>query len=438
MNLLSNTLAFLLALGVIIFVHEAGHLLVAKSFGMRVLTFSLGFGRRLWGFQRGGTDYRVSLVPLGGYVRLGGEDPGEVQPDDPGEFLNRPRWQRVLVYLAGPAMNVVLAIVLTAGVYMVVGGEVLSIDQSTEVGVVEAGSPAAAAGLAAGDRILAIDGKAVSSWDDVQLAILTAPERPLALRVARGEDEMTVTVTPRKIPRYEGGEAGLLPKQLPRIAAVIPGSAAEAAGFQPGDEIRGVDGRAIGSSDDFVSIIETHAEQAVVVEVARAGELRRLPVVPRREGEVGRIGVNLSYFQRYGPLESIVQSLRYNGQIAVLTLRMLGKVLTGQVAAKSALSGPLEIARFSGAAARVGPSSFVQFLALISISIAILNLFPLPILDGGHVAILLIEAARRRDFPLKVKERIQQVGFVLIMMLMVMVLYFDISKTLPPGLLPGS
>ncbi|MGH9465437.1 MAG: RIP metalloprotease RseP [Thermoanaerobaculia bacterium] len=438
LNLLSNTAAFVFALGVIIFVHEAGHLLVAKVFDVRVLAFSLGFGRRLWGFRRGETDYRVSLVPLGGYVRLGGEDPAEVDPGDPQQFLNKPRWQRVLVYLAGPAMNVVLAIVLIAGVFMV-GVEVSAIpDLPPVVGHVVADSAAAAVGIEVGDRILAVDGKAVRRWDEVQFALLTSPERPVALVLERAGQQLAVTVTPAKVPRYEFGDAGLLPKQLPKIAAVVAGSPAERAGFAPGDEIHGVDGRAIGSGNDFVEYVEQRPGQSLTVEVERQGRSVVLTVVPRLDGEVGRIGVTLSYFQRFGPLESFVQSARFNWQITVQTFRMLGKIATGQVTAKSAFSGPLEIAALSGAAVRSGLRNLIQLMGLISISIAILNLLPVPVLDGGQITILLVESGLRRDFPFKVKERIQQVGFVLIVMLMVMVLYFDISKNVPPGLLPGS
>ncbi|MEZ5331024.1 MAG: RIP metalloprotease RseP [Thermoanaerobaculia bacterium] len=438
MTLLSNTLAFVFALGVIIFVHEAGHLLMAKAFGVRVLTFSLGFGRRLFGFRRGGTDYQVAVVPLGGYVRLGGEDPTEVDPNDRREFLNKPRWQRVLVYLAGPAMNVVLAIVLIAAVFMV-GVEVSAIpDLPPIVGQVAEDSPAAEAGLLAGDEIVAIAGKEVDSWDQVQFAFVTSPERAVPLTVERGEQRLELTVTPSRVPKYEFGDAGVLPKQLPTVSAVVRDSPAEAAGFRPGDEIRGVDGRSIGSGNDFVEYVESRAGQSLTVQVLRQGSPLDLEVTPRLDGKVGRIGVSLSYYQRFGPLESFVQSARFNLQITRQTFQMLGKILTGEVAAKSAFSGPIEIAALSGAAARTGLRSLIQLMGLISISIAILNLLPVPVLDGGQIAILLVEGVRRRDLSMKVKERIHQVGFVLIMALMVMVLYFDIVKNTPAGLLPGS
>ena len=437
MNLLSNTLAFVFALGVIIFVHEAGHLAIAKAFGARVLTFSLGFGKRLWGFHRSGTDYRVSLIPLGGYVQLGGEDPGEVT-DDPSEFLNKPRWQRVLIYLAGPMMNVVLAVGLIAVVFMV-GIEVSSLPEiPAVVGSIAEGSPAEAAGLEVGDQIVEIEGRRVDRWDDVQFTFLTSPGQALPLKVRRGASELELVVTPHKVPRYEFGDAGAFPTILPRIAEVLPSSPAEGAGFQPGDEVIGVDARPLAQWEEFVRHIQEHPEVLVTVEVRRQGEPLTLTVVPRAEGGKGKIGVRPGYFRRLPPLEALAESLRFNYEIAYQTFVVLGKIFSGRLAARSALSGPIEIAALSGAAARTGLEHLLQLMGLISISIAILNLLPIPVLDGGQILILLIEGIRRRDLSLKVKERINQVGLVLIVTLMVVVLYFDLVKNVPENLLPGS
>ena len=254
-DLLSNIFAFVFALGVIIFVHEAGHLMVAKYFNTRVLTFSLGFGKRLWGFERGETDYRVSLVPLGGYVRLGGEDPTETS-DDPRDFLNKPRWQRILIYLAGPAMNIILSILLIAALFMI--GIQVPMLQSVEpvVGLVQVDSPGAVAGVEAGDRIVVVDGSATESWEDVQFALMTSPERPVKLTVERDGSSFDVTVTPRKVEKYEYGDAGLYPLYLPRVTQVFADSPAEDAGFRAGDELRSVDGRPISDSPSFVASIQ--------------------------------------------------------------------------------------------------------------------------------------------------------------------------------------
>ena len=435
-DLLSNAFAFVFALGVIIFVHESGHLIVAKFFDTRVLTFSLGFGKRLWGFERGETDYRVSLVPLGGYVRLGGEDPNEVS-EDPRDFLNKPRWQRVLVYLAGPVMNIILSVGLIAVLFMV--GIQVPMLQNVEpvVGFVEEQSAGEAAGVVVGDRIVGVDGEPTASWEDVQFALMTSPERSVSLSIERGERRFDIDVTPRMVEKYEFGDAGLYPLYLPRVTQIFDDSPAAAAGFWVGDELRTVDGRPIGDSAGFIEIIQESPGRLLEVGVLRDGREVTLEVTP--DGPVGeaRIGIGLGVLQRYGPVKAVVESAKYNFDIARQTFAVLGKIATGHLGARS-ISGPIEIAAMSGAAVRSGFRNLLYLMGLISISIGILNLLPIPMLDGGQISVLLIESLRQRDLSLVVKERIQQVGFYMIVMLMVVVLYFDIVKNLPEGLLPGS
>jgi regulator of sigma E protease len=436
--ILTNILAFAFALGVIIFVHEGGHLLMAKTFGMRVLTFSLGFGRRLWGFTRGETEYRVSAIPLGGYVRLGGENPEE-STGDPREFLVKPRWQRILVYVAGPFMNVVLAVALFAALFMVGIAVPNPAGIPPVIGEVEPASSAAAAGIARADRIVAVNGEAVRSWQDLGFALLTSPDKPVRLTVERGARRFEATVTPRRDPRYEVGDfAGLFPSVRPQITKIEPGAPAAAAGFRVGDEIRAVDGHPIADSQDFVAHIQKRAGQRVEIQVLRDGRLLTLPVVPKLENGRGLIGVVPGFYQRYSPGQAIVESVRYNVQIVTETFRMIGKIFTRQISAKGALAGPIEIAAESGAAARTGFKYLLHLMGFISISIAILNLMPIPILDGGQIFILLIEGVIRRDLSLRLKEVIAQVGFVMILLLMFVVIWFDLSKHLPTHLLPGS
>jgi len=246
-------------------------------------------------------------------------------------------------------------------------------------------------------------------------------------------------VVPEKVPKYEFGHAGLFPELLPHISQVFPESPAEAAGFATGDEIRAVDGRSIADGSDFVGYIHERADQPIRVTVLRDERLVDLDVTPRaEEGKDALIGVGLSYTVSYPPSRAFVESVRYNYQITEQIISVLGRIFTGRLAAKSALSGPIEIAAQSGAAARRGFGDLLFLMGLISTSIAVLNLFPIPILDGGQLFLLAIEGIIRRDLSLKVKERINQVGFVLIMMLMVTVLYFDLLKNIPSGLLPGS
>jgi regulator of sigma E protease len=430
MDILTNVLAFAFALGVIIVVHEAGHLLVAKAFGVRVLTFSVGFGKRIWGIRRGETDYRLSAVPLGGYVRLGGENPDE-NTGDPREFLNKPRWQRILVYLAGPAMNLVLSLTVIAALFMI-GINIQGLqDVPPVVGLVEKDSAGARAGLLEGDRIISVDEKPIELWKDLEFAIATAPEKPLRLEIEREGRRQQLVLTPSMVPRYEYGEAGLIPKLRLKLSVILEDRPAARAGFLSGDAILGVDGVAITTDREFVQAIEGKAGQKVEIEILRAEQVMRLSVVPEEVDGKGRIGVQLGLYRHLPVGEAIVESWKYNLEIVDKTFEVLGKLFTREIAAKSALSGPIEMAKLSGEAAQQGIDSLFFMMAFLSISIGILNLLPIPLLDGGQIFILLVESVLRRDLSLRIKERFAQAGFMILMVLMATVIFFDLSKNLP-------
>ena len=437
-DLLLTILSFLFALGVIIVVHEAGHLLVAKAFGVKVLTFSVGFGRRIWGIQRGETEYRVSTIPLGGYVRLSGENPEEAS-SDPRDFLNKPRWQRILVYVAGPAMNIVLSILLFAVLFMV-GIQVFSLpDTPPVVAGVEEGSSAAKAGLKRGDLVVEAKGEEVENWEDLFLVMAGSPEQNVPLVIRRGAETVRTTVTPARIPRHDLGDlAGIIPSLRPQIVELVPGEPAEAAGFRPGDEIRAVDGQPVIDQDGFIEAISSRAGQQVRVLIVRDGKEQVVSVVPKDQGGSGKIGVKIGYFQRYGPAQAFVQSVRYNVQTVRSIFEILGKIFRREISAKGALTGPIGIAAESGRAVRQGFKYLLHLMGFISISIAVMNLMPIPILDGGQILILAVEGVIRRDLSLRLKEVISQVGFVMILLLMFVVIWFDLVKSLPAGLLPGS
>jgi regulator of sigma E protease len=427
----TDILAVAFALGVIIIVHEAGHLLVAKAFGIRVLTFSIGFGTRLVAFRRGETEYRISAVPLGGYVRLAGEN-AEDGTGDSRDFVSRPRWQRILVYLAGPLMNVLLSIGLFASLFMV-GIEVPNLPNMPPlIDSVEKGSPAAAANLQRGDLVLKVNGEAVPSWQELSFDLITSPAKPLLLTVQRGTQVFAATVTPRKVPGYEAGDlAGMFPMVRPQVTHVLPGKPAEKAGFRPGDEIRAVDGVPVADSQDFVHAIERRASQHVLIQVIRSGVLQTLDVVPEADGKVGRIGVTVGFFQRYSPGRAVIEGVRYCGQNVSDIVHILSKIAHREMSAKGAVGGPIEIAVQSGAEARAGFKYLLHLMGFISLSIALLNLMPIPILDGGQIFILLVEEVIRRDLSARVKEVITQVGFVLILMLMAVVIFFDVARHWP-------
>ena len=430
MELLRTIVSFTFALGVIIFVHEFGHLVVARAFNVRVLAFSLGFGKRIWGFKRGETDYRLSLIPLGGYVKLGGEH-AEEATSDPRDFVNRPRWQRILVYLAGPAMNVLLAIVLMAALFTI-GIEIEPRKVPPVVGAVEPGSAAEQAGLAMGDRILAIDGVAVSEFQDVTMKVIESPGKPLGVDYEHAGERRSTTLTPAREARYGLGEAGLFPPGKVLIFEVLPGRPAATAGFQANDHVLKIAGRPVVVIEDFTSYLRQHPGESVEVEVSRTGGRVTLTVVP--EGPVGSAMVGVrptySFFQRYPPGQAIVESVYFNVDLVRQTFVILGKVLTRKVEAKSALAGPIEIAALSGEMARRGWKWLLRFMGFISISIAIVNLLPIPVLDGGQVTILTVESILRRDLSQVVKERLAQAGVVVIFALMLTVIFFDLQKRL--------
>ncbi len=433
MQILSNTLAFIVALGVIVFVHELGHYLVAKAFGVRVLTFSLGFGRRLWGFQRGGTEYRVSWVPLGGYVNFAGQDPAE-RSTDPQEYQNRPRWQRVLILLAGPLMNVVLSLVLVTVVFMTGYAARDAGDLPAVIGMVEPDSPGATAGLEAGDRIVRIEGDAIDSWQDLILAILTSPERPLLLEYERAGEAEETEVLPAKIPRDEVGEAGIYPLIL--VGEVVAGSAAEEAGIRVDDAILAVDGQALATFADLREQVMDRPGETLTLRILRGDVIQSLSVVPRAGPQGALIGVGQPY-KRYALGEAVVASARFNADLTRQILFLVEKILERRISLKASLGGPIEIAKVSGEAARRSFRDLMLFMSFVSINLFVFNLFPIPILDGGQIVILLVESTLRRDLSAALKERITQVGLVMIVMLMAMALYFDLSKNLPSLLQSG-
>jgi len=429
-NLLISIPAFLFAFGMIVFVHESGHFLAARLFGVQVKVFSLGFGKALLRWQRGGTDYRVAWVPLGGYVRMAGEHPEE-RSGAPGDFLSKPRWQRIVVYLAGPFMNLVLAVVLVAMVFMH-GIEMQAIEEiPAVVGVVEEASPAAEAGLLPGDRILRANDRNIKLWKDLSFVIATSPERPVALTVDREGVVLEIEVTPLKVPRDGYGDAGVFPRIRLRFSQVFPGSPAEGAGFLPGDVVHRVDGRDVAGFKDFIDYVRERPGQSIELEVLREGKEWVASVVPEeRDGQV-LIGVQLVSYRKLSLVEALVASVRFNFDIIDKNIEVLGKLFSNEIAAKSALSGPIEIASWAGQAAQRGFKYLIYMTGFLSISIGFMNLLPIPVLDGGHIAILLIESGLRRDLSLTAKERLVQFGFVVLMTLMAMVIVFDLSKNLP-------
>jgi regulator of sigma E protease len=422
----TNLLAFIIVLGFLIFAHEAGHFLVAKAFGVRVLVFSFGFGKRLFGFQRGPTDYRVSLIPLGGYVRMAGDSPEEGREGDPDEFLSRPKWQRFLILVAGPFMNIVIAIAFLAIINMT-GTETLIIQPV--IGEVTPNKPAAKAGLQLGDRIIRIDGEAIENFDDLKMSITMHAGTALRVDYVRAGATRTTTMTPERENSEYGpvGRAGIRPLIEPVIGRVTPGSPAQKAGLRAGDRIVAANGKTVRQLTDFDTAIDQVKEGPIALDIVRGVQpihvvLAGAKADPRDpyRGFLPPIEVRKLSL---GP--ALKESVQQNAKMLKYAFAALGRIFRSEGSMKE-LSGPISIARISGDMLRRGWMEVVALMAMISLQLGVMNLLPIPVLDGGHIMILLIEGVVRRDLSLRVKERVQQLGFALLAALMIVVLYNDV------------
>jgi regulator of sigma E protease len=431
----SNIIVALIVLGIIIVLHELGHFLVAKFFKIKVETFSVGFGPRLLGFRHGDTDYRISAFPLGGYVKMAGETPSDTITGEAYEFMSKPKWQRFLVAAAGPAMNVILAVGLLTGLY-VYGTELPEFMSGMAiVGVVERGSPAEQAGIKSGDQVVALDGKTTPNWQDIQTRVLTSAGREIPITVQRQGQRVETTVTPIRKGSEEAGFVGMGPLIRTIVGAVNTGSPAAMAGMQAGDEIirvNGIDLRTNGKS--IQETIQTIQEKTFPITVLRQGQEVDLQVSPVTQGGRKMIGIQIQWpttMIKLGLADALGKSVQTNIESATLIFQVLGRLFKREASMKQ-LDGPIGIIRVSGQALEQGFSTLLTLMALISLNLGVLNVLPIPILDGGVMLLLIVESLMRRDLSLRVKERIVQVSFVFLLMLTVIVLYNDVVKLMPP------
>ncbi|MFQ5723179.1 MAG: RIP metalloprotease RseP [Terriglobia bacterium] len=427
----------LFVLGLMVLAHEWGHFVVARLLRVRVDIFSIGFGPRLFGWRRGPTDYRVSAVPLGGYVKMAGDDLGQGRAGAPDEFLSKPRWQRALIILAGPTMNILLAIVLLAGLYTVAGYQRAAyLDQPPRLAGVEPDTPAARAGLGAGDLVVELDGRPTPTWEDVRLATLLGGKEPLAVTIERGTERFTLVLQPELRGRRQVGFVGWVPYNPLVVTEVEPGMPAAQAGLEVGDEIVAVEGESTSvlGAEGFVERIQASAGASLPLTIRRGGE--SLEVEVRAEERAWRgetryfLGIGIGprlVSQKLGPVAALKQSLAGNWRFAGVLLEVLQRLFTGRASLRQ-LEGPIGITILSGRAAQLGLASLISLMALISINLGALNLLPIPILDGGHLFVLAIEGARRRDLSLRFKELVTQVSFVLLMLLFAFVMFNDIRR----------
>jgi regulator of sigma E protease len=437
MVILENIWWLLVLIGAMIMIHELGHYWAARFFDVKVEAFSFGFGPRLFGFRRGETDFRFSLILFGGYVKMAGEHTGEEATSDPRSFLAKPRWQRLIIIFAGPLMNIVLAIALVTGLYMVRFPK-LPVTHSPTVGFVAKEGAAAKAGIREGDRILKIEKTSNPTWEDVTLTEISGANLALRVLVEREDkSQHAITVVPALDEKNGVGVAGWSEQLAVQVAQVQPGMAAEKAGLQRGDILLRANGQRLRSIPKLHEIIRGSEGKSVELVYGRDGKeftVSATPTFSTTDGP-GRwmIGVQLESPVTFVALpfpQALSESWRQNVRSAGLIFQFLRGILERRMSPKS-IEGPIRIAQISTEAAREGPGAFISLMAIVSLNLAIFNLLPVPILDGGGILLLLIEMLMRRDLSLAMKEAVLKAGFVFLMMVVVFVLYSDISKILP-------
>jgi regulator of sigma E protease len=428
-------------LGILVLVHEFGHFAAAKLFGVRVDVFSIGFGKRLFGFRRGETDYRISALPLGGYVKMAGENPMEALTGDPREFLSHPRWQRFIIAIAGPFMNILLAVAVLTGVFMVHYVHVPYLEEPAVIGWVDPGTSAAQAGIEPGDRVIRIDNTQNPTWGDLKNHFAIDANQTAELAIQRGNEVLIKKVTP-KVVDDEIDDAGLGPRQTLKITQLEPNMPAAAAGLKVGDEITAINGIPMHSVDRVIAFLQKNGDKPVQVAALRNGQPIKFTVTPKQADRNGEklyaIGFGTENVYRVDKLSlprAFVASVELNKKSSMLVLDVVSRMIQRKVSIKQ-LSGPLYIAKASGEAAKEkGWTPILAFMAFISLQLGLFNLFPIPILDGGMILMLIVEGIMRRDISLQVKERIYQAAFVFLILFFVVVMYNDLTKIVP-GLHP--
>lgn len=428
-------------------IHEFGHFIVAKFFGIRVDVFSVGFGKRLFGFKRGDTDYRLSLIPLGGYVKMAGENLDEAITGAPDEFMSKPKWQRFCVAVAGPVMNILTALAIPAAVAMVHHEIPAYLYQPALVKAVEPNSPAAKAGIKPDDLIVKIGDLENPSWRDVEDYVFVRPEQTVPVTIKHGSEvkQVNVPITTRLMEDEKLGYAGFKPVDtMILVASVAEGEPAAEAGLKPDDRIVGINGKAIEQNrygtDEIIKTIQGSKDQPVTLNIKRDGVAMDIKAMPRMNNGAYRLGFTQTMsgvdmvVSRLGPLDALKNSVDANWRIIKLTKTAIGQIFSGNRSARDTLTGPVGIVKLSGQAAQEGTTTVLQLMAVLSLNLGIFNLLPIPVLDGGMIFMLILESLLGifgLPLTLRVKEKMMQVGMVMLMLLMGFVIFNDISKMIP-------
>jgi regulator of sigma E protease len=442
MQFLIYPAAVALVLGVLVFVHEFGHYAVAKLFRVRIDVFSLGFGKRLAGFRRGETDYRISLLPIGGYVKMAGENPMEDRTGDPGEFMSHPRWQRFLIAIAGPAMNIILAVVILTGLYMFHHDYPAYARMPVNVLWVTPASSAEKAGIEKGDRVLQVQDIKNPTWEQFFQTELISPDQPLDFTIQRGDEILKKTLVAEPKGPDRVGDVGLEPPEA--VGLIEPGKPADRAGVKPGDVLVSINGTPVRNLGDMKDEVQKIKSTPATLVVLRDGKELALTVTPELlpgvvngffaklfrtpPAEEYRIGVGSEYIERLPFATAFTEAYSDCKTNSLLIFQLVGRMLHNRKMLQQ-VSGPIGIMKLSGEAAMIGWPPLLKIMALISLNLAVFNLFPIPILDGGLMLMLLIEGIMRRDIKQEIKERVYQAAFVFLILFAVVVIYNDLAKS---------
>jgi regulator of sigma E protease len=439
MALLHNVWWYLVLIGVMILVHELGHYFAARFFDVKVETFSFGFGPRLFGFRRGETDFRFSAILFGGYVKMMGDQPGDEAASDPRSLFAKPRWQRAIIAFAGPAINVVLAVALLTGLFMVEFPKI-PMPHDPVVGFVMPDGPAERAGIREGDRVVQIDNTTDPTWEDIGLTEIASARRAMQVWVLRNGQRLHFTVVPAYDDKQDIGYAGWFQESDVQVSDFYAGiDVAERAGLQKGDVLVSVNGVPIRNTSRVRELIEQAKGAPVKLIFLHDGQQREATVTPVHKTVDGeeRWMIGVVFQAKYEVVklpfpQALVEASKSSAQNAKLIFSVLEGIVERRLSPKG-LTGPIRIAQMSGEAAREGAASFIGLMAAVSLNLAIVNLLPIPILDGGVILLYLVEMLLRRDLDLRVKEAVVKVGFVFLMVVLVFAIYNDLSKILPPG-----
>ena len=421
--MLITGLATLIVLSVIIFIHELGHFIAAKRFGVKVEVFSMGFGPKLIGVRRGETKYMVSAIPFGGYVKMAGEDPTKPAAGGDREFLSKPRYTRALIVLAGPAMNFLLAVVIYTLLTYALGVGTIT---TRLVGEVTGGSPAWSAGLREGDTLVAVGDHTVATWDEVLDALAGNLGHKTTVRYERGGTPATASLD--LVPLGDLGQVGMAPFEEAVVDIVKRGGPASSAGLRGGDRILAIDGRSIRNWQGVREAIRPSPGKTLAITYERNGQEHSSTVTPRAEGGSGLIDITYRFERkRVGIGEAVVMGIKTSAWISEQIFVLLHKWATGQ-ASRDMIGGPVRIGELAGETLRWGITTFLAFIAALSAQLSLVNLLPVPVLDGGHLLILAVETAMRKPITMRQRAIAQQIGFGFLVALMVTITFMDISR----------